>query len=63
METVGCGGGCSFVLVYNVKKQGRVLYLPDTFADCYSKEKGFKQNDIFLPKKDSCFSHGRWWSS
>ena len=49
METVGCGGGCSFALVYNVKT-GQSFVLPDTFADCYSKEKGFKQNDIFYQK-------------
>lgn len=49
METVGCGGGCSFALAYNVKT-GQSFVLPDTFADCYSKEKGFKQNDIFYQK-------------
>ena len=49
METVGCGGGCSFALAYNVKT-GQSFVLPDTFADCYIKEKGFKQNDIFYQK-------------
>ena len=49
METVGCGGGCSFALAYNVKT-GQSFVLPDTFADCYSKEKGFTQNDIFFQK-------------
>ena len=49
MEIVGCGGGCSFALAYNAKT-GQGFILPDTFADCYSKEKGFKQNDIFYQK-------------
>ena len=49
METVGCGGGCSFALAYNAKT-GRSFILPHTFADCYSKEKGFTQNDIFFQK-------------
>lgn len=49
LELVGCGGGCSFALAYNTKTgQGSVL--PDTFADCYSKEKGYTQNDIFFQK-------------
>ena len=49
METVGCGGGCSFALAYNAKS-GQSFVLPNTFADCYSKEKGFTQNDIFYQK-------------
>ena len=49
METVGCGGGCSFALAYNAKT-GQSFVLPNTFADCYSKEKGFTQNDIFYQK-------------
>lgn len=49
MEIVGCGGGCSFAITYNVKT-GQSFVLPNTFADCYSKEKGFKQNDIFYQK-------------
>ena len=49
METVGCGGGCSFALAYNAKT-GQSFVLPDTFADCYSEQKGFKQNDIFFQK-------------
>ncbi|HGH3631499.1 hypothetical protein VXR13_03350 [Acinetobacter baumannii] len=49
METVGCGGGCSLALAYNAKT-GQGFVLPDTFADCYSTEKGFKQNDIFYQK-------------
>ncbi|MCM1958299.1 hypothetical protein NCZ17_02805 [Acinetobacter modestus] len=49
MEAVGCGGGCSFAIAYNVKT-GQSFVLPDTFADCYSTEKGFKQNDIFYQK-------------
>ncbi|MCH2071199.1 hypothetical protein [Acinetobacter pittii] len=51
METVGCGGGCSFAIAYNAKT-GQSFIFPHTFADCYSKEKGFKQNDIFF-KKDN----------
>lgn len=49
METVGCGGGCSFALAYNAKT-GHSFIFPHTFADCYSKEKGFTQNDIFFQK-------------
>ncbi|MCH7336078.1 hypothetical protein [Acinetobacter sp. NIPH 2699] len=49
METVGCGGGCSFALAYNAKT-GQSLILPDTFADCYSEQKGFTQNDILFQK-------------
>ncbi|MDQ1210157.1 hypothetical protein QE380_003080 [Acinetobacter baylyi] len=49
METVGCGGGCSFALAYNAKT-GQGFVLPNTFADCYSTEKGFKQNDISYQK-------------
>ena len=33
LEIVGCGGGCSFALVYNAKT-GQSFILPDTFADC-----------------------------
>ena len=50
METIGCGGGCSFALAYNAKT-GQSFALPDTFADCYSEQKGFKQNDIFYQKE------------
>lgn len=49
VETLGCGGGCSFALAYNAKS-GQSFVLPNTFADCYSKEKGFTQNDIFYQK-------------
>lgn len=49
MEIVGCGGGCSFAIVYNAKT-GQSFIFPHTFADCYSKEKGFTQNDIFYQK-------------
>ena len=49
METVGCGGGCSFALAYNLKT-GQSFILPHTFADCYSEQKGFTQNDIFFQK-------------
>ncbi|OUY08198.1 hypothetical protein [Acinetobacter populi] len=49
METVGCGGGCSFALAFNAKT-GQSFILPDTFADCYSVQKGFTQNDIFYQK-------------
>ena len=49
LEIVGCGGGCSFALAYNAKT-GQSFILPHNFADCYSKEKGFKQNDIFFQK-------------
>ena len=49
MEIVGCGGGCSFAITYNAKT-GQSFILPDNFADCYSEEKGFKQNDIFFQK-------------
>ncbi|APR69704.1 hypothetical protein GPS47_00765 [Acinetobacter haemolyticus] len=46
METVGCGGGCSLALAYNAKT-GQSFMLPDSFADCYSEQKGFTANDIF----------------
>ncbi len=49
METVGCGGGCSFALAYDAKT-GQSFVLSDTFADCYSEQKGFTQNDIFFQK-------------
>lgn len=49
MEIVGCGGGCSFALAYNVQT-GQGFLLPDNYADCYSEQKGFKQNDIFFQK-------------
>lgn len=49
METVGCGGGCSFALAYDAKTEQSFI-LPHTFADCYSNEKGFKQNDIIYQK-------------
>ncbi|KAA8731181.1 hypothetical protein F4V57_13960 [Acinetobacter qingfengensis] len=49
LETVGCGGGCSFALAYNAKT-GQSFVLPDTFTDCYSKQNGFQQNDIFFQK-------------
>lgn len=49
MDTVGCGGGCSFALAYNAKT-GQSFVLPDTFADCYSEQKGFTPNDIFYQK-------------
>lgn len=49
MEIVGCGGGCSFAIAYNAKT-GQSFIFPHTFADCYSEQKGFTQNDIFFQK-------------
>lgn len=45
LQEVGCGGGCSFALVYNAKT-GQSLILPETFAECYSEAKGFTANEI-----------------
>ncbi|WP_436905513.1 hypothetical protein [Acinetobacter johnsonii] len=49
METVGCGGGCSFALIYNAKT-GQGFLLPDKYTDCHSEQKGFTANDIIFQK-------------
>ena len=46
---VGCGGGCSFALAYNAKT-GQSFVLADSFADCFSEQKGYVQNDIVYHK-------------
>ena len=49
LDTVGCGGGCSFALAYNAKT-GQSFVLADSFADCFSEQKGYVQNDIVYHK-------------